>query len=158
MKNIIWEITMEEKNNKEKIAEESVQSNENTVVEEANNKELEINKEETTVEQESAEAEKIVETSQQKEVAEPTKEFATQEDSEQKQTAKKKDSKSEESEQEEKENGRYKVIAKLEPNLWTYGSPVLFEKGTLERDQVSNINRLSLIFTNIYEEKEIRDI
>ena len=46
MKNIIWEITMEEKNNKEKIAEESVQSNENTVVEEANNKELEINKEE----------------------------------------------------------------------------------------------------------------
>ena len=52
MKNIIWEITMEEKNNKEKIAEESVQSNENTVVEEANNKELEINKEETTVEQE----------------------------------------------------------------------------------------------------------
>lgn len=158
MKNIIWEITMEEKNNKEKIAEESVQSNENTVVEEANNKELEINKEETTVEQESAEAEKIVETSQQKEAAESTKEFATQEDSEQKQTAKKKDSKSEESEQEEKENGRYKVIAKLEPNLWTYGSPVLFEKGTLERDQVSNINRLSLIFTNIYEEKEIRDL
>ena len=39
---------MEEKNNKEKIAEESVQSNENTVAEEANNKELEINKEETT--------------------------------------------------------------------------------------------------------------
>ena len=37
---------MEEKNNKEKIAEESVQSNENTVAEEANNKELEINKEE----------------------------------------------------------------------------------------------------------------
>ena len=34
MKNIIWEITMEEKNNKEKIAEESVQSNENTVAEE----------------------------------------------------------------------------------------------------------------------------
>ena len=29
---------MEEKNNKEKIAEESVQSNENTVAEEANNK------------------------------------------------------------------------------------------------------------------------
>ena len=54
MKNIIWEITMEEKNNKEKIAEESVQSNENTVAEEANNKELEIKKEETTVEQESA--------------------------------------------------------------------------------------------------------
>ena len=67
MKNIIWEITMEEKNNKEKIAEESVQSNENTVAEEANNKELEINKEETTVEQKSAEAEKIVETAQQKE-------------------------------------------------------------------------------------------
>ena len=152
MKNIIWEITMEEKNNKEKIAEESVQSNENTVAEEANNKELEIKKEETTVEQESAEAEKIVETAEQKEAAESTKELATQEDSEQKQTAKKKDSKSEESEQEEKENGRYKVIAKLEPNLWTYGSPVLFEKGTLERDQVSNINRLSLIFTNIYEE------
>ena len=158
MKNIIWEITMEEKNNKEKIAEESVQSNENTVAEEANNKELEINKEETTVEQESAEAEKIVETAEQKEAAESTKEVATQEDSEQKQTAKKKDSKSEESEPEEKENGRYKVIAKLEPNLWTYGSPVLFEKGTLERDQVSNINRLSLIFTNIYEEKEIRDL
>ncbi|EKC75486.1 hypothetical protein LEA_05178, partial [human gut metagenome] len=34
----------------------------------------------------------------------------------------------------------------------------MFEKGTLERDQVSNINRLSLIFTNIYEEKEIRDL
>jgi hypothetical protein len=90
MKNIIWEITMEEKNNKEKIAEESVQSNENTVVEEANNKELEINKEETTVEQESAEAEKIVEIAEQKEAAESTKEFATQEDSEQKQTAKRK--------------------------------------------------------------------
>ena len=74
MKNIIWEITMEEKNNKEKIAEESVQSNENTVAEEANNKELEINKEETTVEQESAEVEKIVETAEQKEAAESTKE------------------------------------------------------------------------------------
>ena len=73
MKNIIWEITMEEKNNKEKIAEESVQSNENTVAEEANNKELEIKKEETTVEQESAEAEKIVETAEQKEAAESTK-------------------------------------------------------------------------------------
>ena len=42
MKNIIWEITMEEKNNKEKIAEESVQSNENTIVEEANNNKSEI--------------------------------------------------------------------------------------------------------------------
>lgn len=55
------------------------------------------------------------------------------------------------------ENGRYKVLAKLLPNLWTYGSPILFESGVLERDQISNINRMSLAFTNIYE-KDIRDL
>ncbi len=66
------------------------------------------------------------------------------------------DEKSEEADEQE-ESGRYKVLARLMPNLWTYGSPILFENGVLERDQVSNINRLSLAFTNIYE-KDIRDL
>ena len=46
---------------------------------------------------------------------------------------------------------RYEKILDLKENLWTYGSPVLFETGELERDTVSNKNRLTLKFTNIYE-------
>lgn len=57
----------------------------------------------------------------------------------------------------EKEEGRYKTISKLEANLWTYGSPIIFEKGVLERDQISEKNRLTLKFTNIYEQI-IRDV
>lgn len=52
---------------------------------------------------------------------------------------------------------RYEKILDLKENLWTYGSPVLFETGELERDTVSNKNRLTLKFTNIYE-KTIRDL
>lgn len=57
----------------------------------------------------------------------------------------------------EKEDGRYRIIARLEENLWTYGSPIIFESGVLERDQISQKNRLTLKFTNIYE-KTIRDV
>lgn len=60
-------------------------------------------------------------------------------------------------EKNEKEEGRYKTIAKLEANLWTYGSPIVFERGVLERDQISEKNRLTLKFTNIYEQT-IRDV
>ena len=52
---------------------------------------------------------------------------------------------------------RYEKLLDLDVNLWTYGSPVLFESGVLERDTVSNKNRLTLKFTNIYR-KDIRDI
>ena len=58
---------------------------------------------------------------------------------------------------EESDGKRYKELARLEANLWTYGSPIIFESGFLERDQVSNKNRLTLKFTNIYEQ-EIRDV
>ncbi len=57
----------------------------------------------------------------------------------------------------EKEEGRYKILAELEENLWTYGSPIILEQGILERDQISKKNRLTLKFTNIYQEV-IRDV
>lgn len=60
-------------------------------------------------------------------------------------------------EESEKEEGRYKTIVQLEENLWTYGSPVIFESGVLERDQISKKNRLTLKFTNIYPQT-IRDV
>ncbi len=66
------------------------------------------------------------------------------------------EAKVEESE-ETKPEGRYKVIETLEPNLWTYGCPIIIEEGVLERDLISNKNRLTLKFTNIYEQK-IRDV
>lgn len=52
---------------------------------------------------------------------------------------------------------RYEEILNLDVNLWTYGSPILFENGVLERDTVSNKNRLTLKFTNIYK-KDIREL
>ena len=52
---------------------------------------------------------------------------------------------------------RYDKLLDLEVNLWTYGSPVLFESGTLEYDKISDKNRLTLKFTNIYK-KDIRDV
>lgn len=52
---------------------------------------------------------------------------------------------------------RYEFISDIDKNLWTYGSPVIFERCILERDTVSNKNRLTLKFTNIYEDT-IRDI
>lgn len=52
---------------------------------------------------------------------------------------------------------RYEEILNLGVNLWTYGSPVLFESGGLERDTISNKNRLTLKFTNIYKE-DIREL
>ncbi|MFQ9515709.1 MAG: tetratricopeptide repeat protein [Eubacterium sp.] len=48
------------------------------------------------------------------------------------------------------EDKRYRTLVNLEENLWTYGSPVIFRSGVLERDQISNKNRLTLNFTNIY--------
>lgn len=48
------------------------------------------------------------------------------------------------------ENKRYKTLVELDKNLWSYGSPVIFEEGVLQRDQVSNRNRLILKFTNLY--------
>lgn len=58
---------------------------------------------------------------------------------------------------EESDGKRYKELTRLDANLWTYGSPIIFESGVLERDQVSNKNRLTLKFTNIYEQ-DIRDV
>lgn len=60
-------------------------------------------------------------------------------------------------EETQKDNGRYETLLELEPNLWTYGSPVLFTKGVLERDTVSKKNRLTLKFVNIYP-KDIREL
>lgn len=65
--------------------------------------------------------------------------------------------KEDKTEQVQKEDTRYKVLLELEKNLWTYGSPIIFETGVLERDQVSNKNRLTLNFTNIYD-NEIKNI
>jgi hypothetical protein len=48
------------------------------------------------------------------------------------------------------EDKRYNVITELPKNLWTYGSPIIFESGVLERDNISKKNRLTLNFTNIY--------
>lgn len=47
---------------------------------------------------------------------------------------------------------RYQTIVTLDKNLWTYGSPIIFDSGILERDMVSNKNRLTLSFINIYKE------
>ena len=52
---------------------------------------------------------------------------------------------------------RYDKLLDLEVNLWTYGSPVLFERGILEYDKISDKNRLTLKFTNIYK-KDIREL
>ena len=60
-------------------------------------------------------------------------------------------------EETEETSGRYQKITKLDENLWTYGSPILIENGVLERDQISQKNRLTLKFTNIYEQT-IRDV
>lgn len=54
--------------------------------------------------------------------------------------------------EETKEEGRYKTLMHLENNLWTYGSPVIFQSGVLQRDLINKKNRLSLKFTNIYHE------
>ena len=55
------------------------------------------------------------------------------------------------------EEGRYTTLMELEKNLWTHGSPIIVEKGVLENDKVSNKNRLTLKFTNVFEET-IRDV
>ncbi len=55
------------------------------------------------------------------------------------------------------EEGRYTALLELDKNLWTHGSPIIVEKGVLENDKVSNKNRLTLKFTNIFYEA-IRDV
>ncbi len=57
----------------------------------------------------------------------------------------------------QKDSGRYETLQELEPNLWTYGSPVLFTEGVLERDTISKKNRLTLKFVNIYLQ-DIREL
>ena len=57
----------------------------------------------------------------------------------------------------EVEESRYTTLLELEKNLWTHGSPIIVEEGVLENDKVSDKNRLSLKFTNIFEET-IRDV
>ena len=57
----------------------------------------------------------------------------------------------------EKTSSRYELIKELEGSLWTYGSPIIIRSGVLERDVVSQKNRLTLKFTNIYKQ-EIRDV
>ena len=53
---------------------------------------------------------------------------------------------------EEKSKTKEKQIVKeLEKNLWTYGSPVLFETSVLYKGEDENTNRLELTFANIYE-------
>ena len=43
------------------------------------------------------------------------------------------------------------IVRELEKNLWTYGSPVLFETSVLYKGEDENTNRLELAFANIYE-------
>lgn len=57
----------------------------------------------------------------------------------------------------ETKSGRYQLIAELEQNLWTYGSPIIVEKGILEQDQITKKNVISLKFTNIYP-TDIREV
>ena len=57
----------------------------------------------------------------------------------------------------EVDESRYTTLIELEQNLWTYGSPVIVEKGILENDKVSNKNRINLKFKNIFPE-DIRDV
>ncbi len=61
------------------------------------------------------------------------------------------------SKEKKEEEGRYTAILELEKNLWTHGSPILVESGVLENDKVSNKNRLTLKFTNVFYET-IRDV
>jgi tetratricopeptide (TPR) repeat protein len=55
------------------------------------------------------------------------------------------------------EESRYKTIQELPKNLWTYGSPILFEKCTLDCDQIMKTNVLVLSFTNL-DERKIQDV
>lgn len=57
----------------------------------------------------------------------------------------------------EEKRGRYEELLRLDENLWTYGSPVLFTEGILEKDMVSEKNRLTLTFLNI-SDSVIRDL
>lgn len=57
----------------------------------------------------------------------------------------------------EVDEGRYTTLIEFEKNLWTYGSPIIVEKGVLENDKVSNKNRVNLKFTNIFSDT-IRDV
>lgn len=57
----------------------------------------------------------------------------------------------------EKTSSRYEELIRLDENLWTYGSPVLFTEGVLEKDIVSEKNRLTLSFVNVGQEA-IRDL
>ncbi len=66
-------------------------------------------------------------------------------------------SKKETIEKPEVEEGRYSTLLELEKNLWTYGSPIIVREGVLENDKVSQKNRLTLKFTNIFDET-IRDV
>lgn len=63
----------------------------------------------------------------------------------------------EETQEEKHDRGRYEELMRLEPNLWTYGSPVVFEEVVLERDLISQKNRMTLKFINVYEDI-IRDL
>lgn len=58
---------------------------------------------------------------------------------------------------ENQEEVRYKTLVTLEENLWTYGSPVIFERGVLERDQLGKRNMLTLNFTNV-DQRVISDV
>ena len=57
----------------------------------------------------------------------------------------------------EEKSGRYETLTELEPNLWTYGSPIVITSGVLTRDFVSKKNRLTFRFVNIFEQ-DIREV
>ena len=57
----------------------------------------------------------------------------------------------------EESSKRYQMIKELDKNLWTFGSPIIVRSGVLEKDIVSQKNRLTLKFVNIYR-TDIKDV
>lgn len=58
---------------------------------------------------------------------------------------------------EKNKNMKEEVLKELEENLWTYGSPVIFQNGTVYRGSQENTVTLTLTFANIFQ-KTIKEL
>ena len=50
----------------------------------------------------------------------------------------------------ENTNVKEEVLKTLEKNLWTYGSPVIFQSGIISKSSVENAVDFTLTFANIF--------
>ena len=52
---------------------------------------------------------------------------------------------------EENKNMEKEVLKELEENLWTYGSPVIFQSGIVYKGEKEGTVELTLTFANIFQ-------